>query len=103
MEESINTVYQALRNIYDPELGVDIVSLGLIYKVYPEDNQIIIDMTLTTPGCPVSENLPSFAEQAAASALAPYGLSCKVNIVWDPPWSLDMMEEETIRYLGLRR
>ncbi|MBK7321399.1 MAG: metal-sulfur cluster assembly factor [Candidatus Microthrix sp.] len=58
----------ALRQVYDPELGLDIVSMGLIYRLEAEGDRVKIDMTLTTPGCPVSETLPEMARLAAANA-----------------------------------
>ncbi|HMX64674.1 MAG TPA: metal-sulfur cluster assembly factor, partial [Microthrixaceae bacterium] len=67
--DPIERIHQALRQVYDPELGLDIVSMGLIYRLEAEGDRIRIDMTLTTPGCPVSETLPEMARQAALDAL----------------------------------
>ena len=88
--------------MWDPELAVDIISLGLVYDIrYDEHEGIEIDMTLTTPGCPVSDALPAEARQAVAQALPQYPV--RVNIVWDPPWTPDRMSVDTARALGFGR
>ena len=92
-------VITALKEIYDPEIPVDIFELGLIYEVKVEtDNHVYIDMTLTSPNCPVAESLPKEVEDKVASV---DGVSsAKVNIVFDPPWDKDMMSEEAKLELG---
>lgn len=100
--DPIEAIYNALRQVYDPELGLDIVSMGLIYRLEAEGDRIKIDMTLTTPGCPVSESLPEMARQAAAEALGPGGEDrIDFEIVWDPPWCPDLIDPETLATLGL--
>ena len=91
----------ALRNVWDPELGIDIVSLGLIYDIRVEDTGLVVDMTLTTPGCPVSEQLPGEAAGALRCALPQYPI--RVDVVWEPPWSPERMSDEALGALGLRR
>lgn len=76
---------RTLAEVWDPELGIDIVSLGLIYDVRIDGDRIDVDMTLTTPGCPVSEQLPAEAHAALQRALPDSTIT--VNVVWDPPWS----------------
>ena len=100
--DPIESIYNALRQVYDPELGLDIVSMGLIYRLEAEGDRVKIDMTLTTPGCPVSETLPEMARLAAANALGPDG-ECRIDfqIVWDPPWCPDLIEPESLAALGL--
>jgi metal-sulfur cluster biosynthetic enzyme len=93
----------ALRSVYDPELGIDIVALGLVYRVEPHDDVVTVDMTLTTPGCPVSESLPAEAAAAVDAALAPLGRRAEVRIVWDPPWTPARLDTDAARALGLRR
>jgi metal-sulfur cluster biosynthetic enzyme len=94
-------VLAALGNVWDPELGLDIVSLGLVYDVRVDSERIEIDMTLTTPGCPVSEQLPCEAE-AAARAAVPDADVC-VQVVWDPPWTPERLTPAALERLGLAR
>lgn len=101
-DDPIEAIYNALRQVYDPELGLDIISMGLIYRLEEEDGRIKIDMTLTTPGCPVSESLPEMARLAAADALGPDGADrIDFQIVWDPPWCPDLIDPETLASLGM--
>lgn len=92
-----------LRQVYDPEVGLDIVSLGLIYRLEAEGDRVKIDMTLTTPGCPVSETLPEMAQQAVAEALGP-GAADRLDfqVVWDPPWCPDLIDPDSLSALGYR-
>jgi FeS assembly SUF system protein len=82
-----------LKTVYDPEIPVDIYELGLIYKieVSPERN-VIIDMTLTAPACPVAGEMPVWVEEAAKRV--PGINDAKVNLVFDPPWDPSQMSEE---------
>lgn len=91
----------ALRTVWDPELGVDIVSLGLVYGVEATDDKVEVEMTLTTPGCPVSEQLPAEAEQAVRTALPESDV--EVRIVWDPPWTPERLTSVALDQLGFRR
>ncbi|MCC6226788.1 MAG: metal-sulfur cluster assembly factor [Microthrixaceae bacterium] len=101
-DDPIEAISNALRQVYDPELGLDIVSMGLIYRLEEVDGRIKIDMTLTTPGCPVSETLPEMARQAAIDALGPDGEDrLDFQIVWDPPWSPDLIAPGALEALGL--
>lgn len=101
-KDPIESIYNALRQVYDPELGLDIVSMGLIYRLEEEGDRIKIDMTLTTPGCPVSETLPEMARRAAAGALGTDGEDrIDFQIVWEPPWCPDLIEPETLASLGM--
>ena len=72
-DAELDAALDALRAVYDPELALDIVSLGLVYDLHAEGNRVVVDMTLTTPGCPVSESLPDQAAAAIADALGPGG------------------------------
>lgn len=94
-------VLDSLAHVWDPELGLDVVSLGLVYDVRVEDRCITFDMTLTTPGCPVSESLPQEAEAAVRSALDGYDV--RANVVWDPPWTPERLSPEAMDQLGFRR
>lgn len=93
----VDRVYEALGNVWDPELGIDIVNLGLIYDVRVDDMGIEVDMTLTTPGCPVSDYLPWEAREALARAIPEVPL--RLEVVWDPPWSPARLSGEA-RKLG---
>jgi metal-sulfur cluster biosynthetic enzyme len=100
----LDAVRDALGQIYDPELAIDIVSLGLVYDLRAEGDHVVIEMTLTTPGCPVSESLPEQAAAAAADALGA-GASERVDLrlVWDPPWTPDRLHERANVRLRSRR
>lgn len=95
-----NEVIEALRTIYDPEIPVNIYDLGLIYEVEVSDEgNVHVLMTLTSPMCPVAETLPVDVELAIASV--PGVTSSKVDLTWDPPFSLDMVSEDVKLMLGL--
>jgi len=93
-------VIEALRTVYDPEIPVNIFELGLVYKIDVDDeNAVHIDMTLTSPMCPVAETLP---EEVKAKVEALDGVNAAiVNVVWDPPWNPSMMTEEAQLELGM--
>ena len=89
-----------LKNIYDPEIPVDIYELGLIYDVFVnEDYDVKILMTLTTPNCPVAETLPLEVEEKVKSLNDVK--SAIVEITFDPPWTQDLMSEEAKLELGM--
>lgn len=92
-------VVDVLRTIYDPEIPVDIYELGLIYDVRVSDEgDVEIEMTLTSPNCPVAESLPVEVEEKVKTIEKVRG--SKVNITFDPPWTKDMMSEEAKLELG---
>lgn len=93
------TIIDVLKSIYDPEIPVDVYELGLIYEVkINKDQTVEIEMTLTSPNCPVAESMPKEVEDKVASIK---GIkSAKVNIVFDPPWDKEMMSEEAKLELG---
>jgi FeS assembly SUF system protein len=92
MNEMEDKIVTMLKSIYDPEIPVDIYELGLIYEVkIDKENQVQIEMTLTSPNCPVAESLPKEVEDKVETIEEV--VSCKVNIVFDPPWDKDMMSE----------
>lgn len=100
-QSRIERVRDALRTVYDPELGLDIVSMGLVYDIREEGGQVVVEMTLTTPGCPVSESLPDDAWRAAIDALGPGGFTeVELRIVWEPPWTPDRLTDEARTALG---
>jgi len=83
----------ALKTVYDPEIPVDIYELGLIYKVdLSDDRDVLIDMTLTAPGCPVAGEMPGWIEDAVMKV---DGIkSARANLVFDPPWDSSKMSDE---------
>ena len=85
-------VIEVLKTVYDPEIPVDIYEMGLIYAVEVSGNaHVHITMTLTTPMCPVAETLPPEVEQKVRSLAGVR--SVELDLVWDPPWSMDMMSD----------
>ena len=90
----------ALRTVYDPEIPVNIFELGLVYDVtIAEGGEARIRMTLTTPMCPVAEELPIEVESKARSVDGV--MSARVDLVWDPPWTMEMMSEAAKLELGM--
>lgn len=101
MKPTADAVREVLRErVYDPELGINVVDLGLIYDVLVEGDRILVDMTLTSPGCPLAGTLATQVEEALRQAFA--GHDVEVSLVWDPPWSPEMMSEEVRRQFGAR-
>ncbi|MGJ8598315.1 SUF system Fe-S cluster assembly protein [Sulfitobacter sp.] len=93
-------VIDALKEIFDPEIPVNIYDLGLIYGVEVDDEaDAVVTMTLTTPHCPVAESMPAEVELRASSV--PGIRDAEVNLVWDPPWSPDNMSDEARLELGM--
>ena len=91
-------VIDALRSVYDPELPVNIVDLGLIYDIDINGRNVNIKMSLTTPGCGMGATIAKQAELA----IRPLGVkNVFVDIVWDPPWNPDMMSDEAKERLGI--
>ena len=92
-------VREALRLVIDPELGVNVVDLGLVYDVSIEDGSVRVSMTMTTPACPLGESL---AEQAEATIRqnVPGVKSASVDLVWEPPWRPSMMSDAARARLG---
>jgi FeS assembly SUF system protein len=84
---------EKLKTVFDPEIPVDIYELGLIYKVdVSDDKDVVIDMTLTAPGCPVAGEMPDWVRDAVVTI--PEVKSCTVNLVFDPPWDPSLMSDE---------
>ena len=95
-----NTVIAVLKSVYDPEIPVDIFELGLIYEVKIDaESNVKIDMTLTSPNCPVADSLPKEVEDKVRGIEEVK--TAKVDIVFDPPWDKEMMSEEAQLELGL--
>jgi FeS assembly SUF system protein len=93
-------IVEALSTIFDPEIPVNIYELGLIYEVFVDANNIVgVKMTLTSPACPSAQQLPS---EARYKVKAVEGVAdCNVEIVWEPPWTKEMMSETAKLSLGI--
>ena len=100
MSELRETVISEIKKIFDPEIPVNIYELGLIYKIEVNDKKKVnIDMTLTTPNCPVADSLPKMVKN---NILKIDGVSdVNLNLVWDPPWTKDKMSEAAKLELNL--
>ena len=100
MNEKEKLIIEVLSSIYDPEIPISIYALGLIYSVTMEDNKNAnIQMTLTSPNCPVAQSLP---EEVRVKVCEVEGVeNTTVDIVWDPPWTPDMMNEAAKLELNL--
>ena len=85
-------VINQIKKVYDPEIPVNIYELGLIYKIEVDDkNKVNVDMTLTSPNCPVAESLP---KEVKDTIMKVEGVSdVNLNLVWEPPWDKDKMSE----------
>lgn len=93
-------IIEALKTVYDPEIPVNIYDLGLIYGFEVDENYFVdVSMTLTAPGCPVAETFPGFVENAVKSVV---GVSdARVELTFDPPWTMNNMSEEAKLELGM--
>lgn len=94
-----DAIRDALRFVVDPEVGLNIVDLGLVYGVEVSAGRIGVRMTMTTPACPVADTLVESA-RAAVRAAAPEIPDIEIELVWDPPWSPDMMSEIARDHFG---
>ena len=93
-------VINQIKKVYDPEIPVNIYELGLIYKIEVDDkNKVNVDMTLTSPNCPVAESLP---KEGKDTIMKVEGVSdVNLNLVWEPPWDKDKMSEAAKLELNL--
>ena len=93
MDQLTDDLITALKMVFDPEIPVDIYELGLIYKVdVNDDMDVLIDMTLTAPGCPVAGEMPGWVEDAAMTVKGVR--SAHATLVFDPPWDPSKMSDE---------
>ena len=99
LEKVRQQIYEALHEVYDPELGVNVVDLGLIYNVeLTAEGYVTITMTLTTPGCPMHESIAEGVEAVLQDI--PGITDGALNLVWTPPWDPSMMTPEGRHLLG---
>ena len=100
MSDLKEKIISEIKKIYDPEIPVNIFELGLIYKIeIKEDKKVIIEMTLTTPNCPVAESLPKAVKDNILNIKEIEDVDLK--LVWDPPWTKDKMSEAAKLELNL--
>src|SRR6476661_9330037 len=100
LDRLTDQLVEKLKTVFDPEIPVDIYELGLIYKVdVSDDKDVVIDMTLTAPGCPVAGEMPGWVEDAVNEI--PEIKSCKVELVFDPPWDPSRMSDEAKLQLNM--
>ena len=93
-------IVEAIKTCYDPEIPVNIYELGLIYRIdIEDDDSVLVEMTLTSPHCPVAESLPLEVQEKVESVEGVK--SCKVDLAWEPPWHPSMMTEEARLELGM--
>ena len=93
LEQLTADIVAALKTVYDPEIPADIYELGLIYKIDVDDaRNVAVEMTLTSPGCPVAGEMPAWVENAVASVAGVGQVS--VKLTFDPPWDKDRMSDE---------
>ena len=92
-------IIDEIKKIYDPEIPVNIYELGLIYDVQVDNNKAKIKMTLTSPNCPVAESLPKEVKEGAMQVEEIENV--ELELVWDPPWTQDMMSEAAKLELNL--
>ena len=98
-EQTEAQIVEAIKTVHDPEIPVNIYELGLIYKVeLKDDGQVYIEMTLTSPACPVAESLPMEVQQKVSEVEGVTDVDLRV--VFNPPWNKDMMSEEAKLELG---
>ncbi len=91
---------ERLKTVYDPEIPVDIYELGLIYRVdISDDRDVVVDMTLTAPGCPVAGDMPGWVQDAVEGVQGVR--SCNVNLTFDPPWDPSRMSDEAKLQLNM--
>lgn len=98
-EISKDHVIDILRTVIDPEIGINIVDLGLVYDVSIKDQVIDITMTLTTPGCPMHGSITDWVRRIITMTIP--GLTVNVNLVWEPKWTPDKMSDEAKQQLGM--
>ncbi len=91
-------ILDALKEVVDPEIGLNIVDVGLVYRVEPSEARIDVDFTLTSPGCPLGDHIVMEINRVLQERLG--FKEVVANLVWNPPWSIDFMSEEARLELG---
>ncbi len=100
LDRLTDALIEKLKTVFDPEIPVDIYELGLIYKVdVSDDRDVVVDMTLTAPGCPVAGEMPEWVRDAVMSIEGVR--SCNVNLTFEPPWDQSRMSDEARLQLNM--
>ena len=100
IDRMTDDIIEALKSVFDPEIPVDIYELGLIYKVdVSDDRDVVVEMTLTAPGCPVAGEMPGWVEDAVRTV--PGIKSARATLVFDPPWDPSRMSDEAKLQLNM--
>lgn len=92
-------VAEALRDVFDPELGLDVVSLGLVYEIQVTDDSVMVRLTMTSPSCPMGSLILESADLVLRHRFP--GASINVRTSWDPPWDVEMADDSARAWLGL--
>ncbi|HFD04583.1 MAG TPA: DUF59 domain-containing protein [Firmicutes bacterium] len=95
-----NKIIEALSTVYDPEVGIDIVNLGLVYNIDIKDDVVNVTMTLTVPGCPLATTITQDAKNAVSAVEGVR--EANVNLTFDPPWNVDMLSDAAKERLGYK-
>lgn len=89
---------ESLKRVIDPEIGVNIVDVGLVYRVEPSDDKIEVEFTLTTPGCPLADTIENDIKRVLSEDTGVQEIV--LSLVWSPPWTIEFMSEEARLELG---
>jgi metal-sulfur cluster biosynthetic enzyme len=92
-------VREALRSVDDPEVGMNIVELGLVYRIDVAPERVHVEMTMTTPACPMGDLISDNARQAVGAVVGE-GVGVDIELVWEPPWTPDLMSESAKQTFG---
>jgi len=92
-------VLETLKSVIDPEIGINIVDLGLVYNVALENDKISVTMTLTTPGCPMHNSIKGWVENQVKALASGYEVF--IDLIWEPAWTPEKMSDEAKRQLGM--
>lgn len=101
LTEEEAAVWEVLRGVFDPEVGINIVDLGLVYGISVPGDDVVVTMTLTTPGCPLHDTIAE-AVDTAIHYFIPYVENVSIDLVWEPRWSPAMINEAGQKALGWR-
>jgi metal-sulfur cluster biosynthetic enzyme len=96
-----NQIVVALQNVLDPEVGINVIDLGLVYGIGLQDRKVLLEMTMTSPACPLGDYLQKSAERAIRARI-PEITAVEVALIWQPVWEPAMMSPEARRQLGWR-
>lgn len=92
-------IREALRAVMDPEAGMNVVDLGLVYGIEATAERVVVSMTMTSPACPMGEMITDEARAAVRDVVGPE-VEVDIRLVWDPPWSPEMMSDQARRRFG---